>query len=127
MVGNTTMVEELKANAPDPADQVGYLLNRYVFAEPLRFAAVTIALAWKALWVRKYFSLIAVPCFAVLVWRALRRRDLVLLAFVLPPLFILLLHAATTVSTPRYSLMMIPADAAAFGLLVEQLWRRTRS
>jgi hypothetical protein len=127
MVGNTTMQAELKAAAPDPADQVGYLIHRYVLGDPFRFIAVTIALAWKGLWVRKYFSIIAVPCFAVLVWQAVRRRDGRLLAFVLPPLFILGLHAATTVSTPRYSLMMIPAYAAAFGLLAERGWRRTRS
>jgi hypothetical protein len=127
MVGNTTMQAALKAAAPNPADQVGYLIHRYVLGDPGRFIAVTIAMAWKALWVRKYFSLIAVPCFAFLVWQACRRRDMRLLAFVLPPLFILGLHAATTVSTPRYSLMMIPAYAAAFGLLVERGWRRTRS
>ena len=127
MVGNTTMQTALKAAEPDPARQVTYLLRRYVVADPLRFAAVTVAMAWKALWVRKYFSLVAVPCFAVLVWQAMRRRDAVLLAFVLPPLFVLLLHAATTVSTPRYSLMMIPAYAAGFGLLVERGWRRFRS
>lgn len=127
MVGNTSMLAELKAAAPNPADQVGYLIKRYVVAEPLRFAAVTVALAWKGLWVRKYFSIVAVPCFAVLLWGAMRRRDPVLLAFVLPPVFILLLHAATTVSTPRYSLMMIPVYAAAFGLLIERGWRRARS
>ncbi len=127
MAGNTTMQAELKAAAPNPADQVGYLIHRYVFGDPFRFIAVTIALAWKGLWVRKYFSLVAVPCFAALVWQAFRRRDPRLLAFVLPPLFILGLHAATTVSTPRYSLMMIPAYAAAFGLLAERVWRRIRS
>ena len=130
MVGNTLMVQQLAANAPNPADQVAYLLHRYTFAHPLRFAAITLALAWKALWVRKYFSLIAVPCFAVLTWRAIRQRDAARLAFVMPPLFILLLHAATTVSTPRYSLMMIPAYAAAAGLLAEpwlmRAWRRLR-
>ena len=73
-------------------------------------------MAWKSLWVRKYFSLVAVPFFAVMVWRAVRRRDWVRLAFVLPPLFIVALHAATTVATPRYSLMLVPAYAAAFGL-----------
>ena len=127
MVGNGPMQDELKAAAPNPANQVSYLIHRYVLGDPLRFIAVTIAMAWKALWVRKYFSIVAVPCFAVLVWQAVRRRDLRLLAFVLPPLFILGLHAATTVSTPRYSLMMIPAYAAGFGLLVERFWRRTRS
>jgi hypothetical protein len=130
MVGNTVMVRELAANAPDPRAQVSYLLHRYTFAHPLRFIAVTLALAWKALWVRKYLSLIAVPCFAVMAWRAVRRGDAPRLAFVLPPLFVLLLHAATTVSTPRYSLMMIPVYAAAIGLLagplVTRAWRRLR-
>ncbi len=116
MVGNTTMVQELAANAPNPADQVGYLLHTYVWPHPFRFAAVTVVMAWKSLWVRKYFSLVAVPFFAVMVWQAVRRRDRLRLAFVLPPLFVLALHAATTVATPRYSLMLVPAYAAAFGL-----------
>jgi hypothetical protein len=116
MVGNTTMVRELAANAPNPADQVGYLLRTYVLPHPVRYAAVTVVMAWKSLWVRKYFSLVAVPFFAVMVWQAVRRRDRLRLAFVLPPLFVLALHAATTVATPRYSLMLVPAYAAAFGL-----------
>ncbi len=116
MVGNTTMVQDLAKNAPNPADQVGYLLRRYALAAPLRFALVTLVMAWKALWVRKYFSLVTVPLFAVIVWQAVRRRDRLWLAFVLPPLFVLALHAATSVATPRYSLMLIPCYAAAFGL-----------
>ena len=118
MVGNTTMVQELAHNAPDPSDQVGYLLRTYVWPHPVRFAAVTVVMAWKSPWVRKYFSLVAAPFLAVMLWQAVRRRDRLRLAFLLPPLFILGLHAATTVSTPRYSLMLIPAYAAAFGLAV---------
>jgi 4-amino-4-deoxy-L-arabinose transferase-like glycosyltransferase len=116
MVGNTAMVHELAANAPNPADQVPYLLHHYIGPHPLRFLAVTLVMAWKALWVRKYFSLVTVPFFAVMTWRALRHGDAVRLAFVLPPLFILALHAATTVATPRYSLNLVPCYAAAFGL-----------
>jgi hypothetical protein len=116
MVGNTTMVQQLNAAAPDPADQVPYLLRTYVWPHPMRFFAVTIVLAWKSLWVRKYFSLVAFPFLAVFVWQAVQRRDAVRLAFVLPPLFIVALHAATSVATPRYSLVLVPAYAAAFGL-----------
>ncbi len=117
MVGNTTMVQELAQNAPDPATQVGYLLHRYALPHPFRFAAVTLVMAWKSLWVRKYFSLVAAPFLAVMLWRAVRRRDPLWLAFLLPPLFVVALHAATTVATPRYSLMLVPAYAAAFGLV----------
>lgn len=117
MVGNTTMIQELAAEAPRPADQVGFLIRQYVLPHPFEFAAVSVVMAWKSLWVRKYFSLVAVPFFAVMVWQAVRRRDRVILAFVLPPLFVLLLHAATTVATPRYSLMLVPAYAASFGLV----------
>ena len=52
-----------------------------------------------------------------MLWQAVRRRDRLRLAFVLPPLFILGLHAATSVATPRYSLILVPAYAAAFGLV----------
>ena len=117
MVGNTTAVQELAANAPNPADQVGWLLGHYVWPHPFRFAAVTLVMAWKSLWVRKYFSLVAAPFLAVLLWRVAaaagrgaagacccRRCSCVLL------------HAATTVATPRYSLMLVPAYAIAFGL-----------
>ena len=118
MVGNTTMVQDLAQNAPDPADQVGYLLRRFVWPHPFHYAAVTLVMAWKSLWVRKYFSLVAVPFLAAMLWRAVRRRDGLHLAFLLPPLFVLALHAATTVATPRYSLMLVPAYAVAFGLVV---------
>ena len=131
MVGNTAMVQELAAHAPAPADQVGYLLRTYLWPHPWRFAAVTLVMAWKSLWVRKYFSLVAVPFFAVLAVRAVRRRDGPRLALVLPPLFVLALHAATTVATPRYSLMLVPAYAAAFGLAagpwLQRGWHRLRA
>ena len=125
MAGNTAMVQELAQNAPDPKDQVGYLLGRYVWPHPLRFAAITSVMTWKTLWVRKYFSVVAMPFFALMVWRAVRQRDPARLAFVLPPLFILLLHGATSVGTPRYSLMMIPVFAASFGIVAGPWITRT--
>ncbi len=116
MVGNTTMIEQLRAAAPDPAQQVPYLFRSYVWPHKLRFAAITLVMAWKSLWVRKYFSLVAFPFLVALGVRAVRRRDPAILAFLLPPLFIVALHAATSVATPRYSLMLVPAYAAAFGI-----------
>jgi hypothetical protein len=118
MVGNTTAVQEMTAAAPNPADQVGWLLRQYVWPHPFRFTAVTLVMAWKSLWVRKYFSLVAAPFLAVMLWQAVRRRDRLRLAFLLPPLFVVGLHAATTVATPRYSLMLVPAYAIAFGLVI---------
>jgi hypothetical protein len=117
MVGNTTMVQQMAADAPNPADQVGYLVRTYALPHPFRFAAVTLVMAWKSLWVRKYFSLIGVPFFFVMAWQTIRHRDAARLAFVLPLLFVVALHAATTVATPRYSLILVPAYAAAFGLV----------
>lgn len=118
MVGNGPALADLRRNAPDPASQVPYLLRWFVLSAPLHFLAVTLALAWKGLWVRKYFSLVGVPFFLAMLARAIRRRDGPGLAFLLPPTFILLLHAATTVSTPRYSLILIPAYATAFAAAV---------
>ncbi len=124
MVGNTTMVQDLRAAAPNPADQVPYLLRTYVWPHPFRFAAITLVMAWKSLWVRKYFSLVAFPFLVALSLRAVRRRDPALLAFLLPPLFIVALHAATSVATPRYSLIMVPLYAAAFGVFAGPVLQR---
>ncbi len=131
MIGNTAMVQKLADEAPNPADQVGVLLRQYVWPHPFHFAAVTAVMAWKSLWVRKYFSLVAAPFLFVMIWQAVRRRDRLRLAFVLPPLFVVALHAATTVATPRYSLMLVPAYAAAFGLVagpfLQRQWQRVRA
>ena len=123
MVGNTAMLAELRANAPDPDTQVGYLFSHHIVPDLQRFLAVTVVMAWKGLWVRKYFSLVTVPFFLVFAVRAVWRRDPARLAFFLPPLFLLALHAATSVSTPRYSLMLIPAYAASFAIALTS-WRR---
>ena len=127
MAGNTAMLAELRANAPDPDAQVGYLLRRYVLPDLPRFIAVTVVMAWKGLWIRKYFSLVTVPFFLVFAVRSFRRWDSARIAFVAPPLFLLALHAATSVNTPRYSLMLIPAYAGAFALGVDAFWRRVRT
>ncbi len=117
MVGNTSMpCRSWPPTRPTRRTRSASCLRRYVWPHPFRFAAVTLVMAWKSLWVRKYFSLVAAPFLAVMLWRALRRRDGVRLAFVLPPLFVVALHAATTVATPRYTLMLVPAYAVAFGL-----------
>ena len=127
MVGNTAMLAELRREAPEPGDQVGYLLRRYVLPDLPRFAAVTVVMVWKSLWVRKYFSLITVPFFLVFAARSFVRWNPARVAFLAPLLFLLLFHAATSVATPRYSLMLVPAYAAAFALGVDALVRRMRA
>ena len=127
MVGNTAVLAELRAAAPDPGDQVGYLLRRDIGPHLPRFAAVTVVMAWKSLWVRKYFSLITVPFFLVFAVRSFVRWDPARVTLLAPLLFLLGLHAATSVATPRYSLMLVPAYAAAFALAVDALVRRARA
>ena len=126
MVGNTAMLAELRAQAPEPDDQVGYLLRRHILPDLPRFAAVTVVMAWKSLWVRKYFSLVTVPFFLVFAVRSFVRWDPARVAFLAPLLFLLALHAATSVATPRYSLMLVPAYAASFALALPALARRLR-
>ena len=124
MVGNTAMLAELRREAPEPGDQVGYLLRRHILPDGPRFAAVTVVMAWKSLWVRKYFSLVTVPFFIVFAVRSFVRWDPARVAFLAPLLFLLLLHAAASVATPRYSLMLIPAYAAAFALALDAPLRK---
>ena len=101
MAGNNAMLAELRREAPDPSQQAGYLLRRYIMPDLPRFAAVTVVMAWKSLWVRKYFSLVTVPFFLVFAVRSFVRWDPARVAFLAPLLFLLAFHAAASVATPR--------------------------
>lgn len=130
MVGNTAMVEELRRLVPDPAAQVSYLLRRYVLPDPIWFALVSLALAWKGLWVRKFVGLPGVPLLARLCVRAWRERRWPTLAMAAPPVLMALFYGAVSVGTPRYNLDLVPcyavATGAAAGPWAARLLRRLR-
>jgi hypothetical protein len=111
--GNRVLAPETLAAAGEPSRHVGYLVRHYILAEPGRYIAVTLLLAWRGLWVGKYFALVTAPLLLARLIADIRRRQLDLLVFAAPPVFMLFFNAAVSVSIPRYNLVLIPSLSVA--------------
>jgi 4-amino-4-deoxy-L-arabinose transferase-like glycosyltransferase len=115
-IGSDITYPETMAAAGGPAHHMRYLILHGILGDLPRYAAVTLLLAWRGLWVGKYFSVICAPLLAAALLRGLRRRENALLLFAAPALFLLLLQAAVSISIPRYNIYLIPAMSIAAAL-----------
>ena len=112
------------------ADRVGgeqhvtrTLLIEDVFGHPIKHAAVTLALAWRAVFVGKLWGLTALLAFvAALVLRPDIRPAFASLSA--PAWYMLLFYAAVSVSIPRYAVCFVPIFSLSFAAL---LARRERA
>ncbi|MGH7036485.1 MAG: hypothetical protein ACREFL_22390, partial [Stellaceae bacterium] len=105
--------------AAAPLGQAGPSILSLVRADILphigSYVAVTILLAWRGLWIGRYFSVVTVP---LLFWKLCRVRDaawMALMIVAMPPVFMLLLNAAVSVSAARYNIILEPVMAIAAG------------
>jgi len=112
--GAGPLFQETLAAAGDAERHAGYLIRDRVLVEPLTHILTSAPLAWRGM-MMGYWGLIGWICAAAFLIAAptrLRRRGLLLL---LPALAVIAIHAAISVSIPRYNLIMIPALSLATG------------
>ena len=114
------LVKTLEA-AGSKKDHLNYLLRTEVFANPVRHSLVSLPLAWRGMFVDKYWGIIGWICCVWLLSRTARRREWSYWILCLPPFFLLAFHAAVSVSIPRYSVPLIPVLSLAIGLALMQL------
>jgi 4-amino-4-deoxy-L-arabinose transferase-like glycosyltransferase len=100
-----------KAGHPDSV--VGYLIRNEILAHPVKHTLVSLPLAFRAVFVSKYWGVAGLICFIVLVFRQIRKRDYALLMLSLPVWFMVAFHAFVSVSIPRYNIALIPFYAYA--------------
>jgi 4-amino-4-deoxy-L-arabinose transferase-like glycosyltransferase len=108
---------------------LGYLLQHYILAEPVKHLLVTIPMALRGAWVDHYWGFVLAPICLIFTARAFRRRDTRFLILALPAWFMLLFNAAVAVNQVRYNLMLIPPFAIAGSLAANPLlarWCRTQ-
>ena len=124
-IGNTRVYDEAFAElSREPG--TGHFL-RAILAEPVKHVAVSAALAWRAIFVSKYWGLAGLACSGLLLWRAdgaLRARFALLLA---PMAFMVAFHAAVSVSVLRYNLFLLAPYAIAMSWLVLGIGERLRA
>ena len=113
--------------AGGPEHHVGYLLRHEILAAPFKHAMVTVVLAWRGLFIEKYWGLFGWLCAGLLYVRSWRAREPGFLVLTLPPLFMVMFHAAVSISVPRYNVVLLPVLALAIAcqlhLWCGRLWR----
>lgn len=118
--------QQARAHAA-PAIATRHLIETHVLGEPLKFIGVTLLLAWRGLFVGRTLGLaglFALP-FALL-GLAPRQRE-VLAALTVFALGLALVHAAVSVSIPRYNLALIPVFSIALAWAIGHIALRVAS
>ena len=105
-----TDVYEASRERVGDANVMRDLITTHVFGEPWKYAAVTASLAWRGLFVAKYFGLIGIVCTMVVLPRGGWRFALLLM----PMVFMVGFHAAISISIERYNLFLVAALRAGY-------------
>jgi glycosyltransferase involved in cell wall biosynthesis len=87
---------------------VTWLLREYVLGDPLTHIKVTLVLAWRGIFVEKYFGLLGLMamCWALMGGLRNEQRDY-FFTMTLPVVILVFFHAFLTASIPRYNLSLL--------------------
>lgn len=103
-------------------DVLRTLIAEEVVQHPFKHALVTLALAWRGIFVAKLWGVAGLAAFlGVIVMRYPQWRVLALASA--PAWFMLVLYAAVSVSIPRYSVCFIPVFSLALGALTARVFQ----
>ncbi len=126
-----TVAPALYAKAAAEAESadavVPLLLRTEVLAAPVKHTLVSLPLAFRAIFISKYWGVVGLVCFIVLVIRQFRVSDYTLLLLSAPVWFMVVFHAFISVSIPRYNLALIPFYAYAMAWTVHAAGCAVRS
>lgn len=106
--------------ASDKAEQE---LKDAILSHPIKHIVTTLPLIYRGIWIDE-FAVITFPAFIALLVYALRRRQALLIAVLLPSLFSLVFYAAFSLNLARYQMTALPGFAIAFAFFA--LWARER-
>jgi 4-amino-4-deoxy-L-arabinose transferase-like glycosyltransferase len=112
------LYEHVKAYTGSAEAVMPYLLRTEVFENPVKHALVSLPLAWRAIFVSKYWGVAGLLCFVFVLIRRIRDGDRALLLASLPAWFMVAFHALVSISIPRYNLALIPLYAYAMAWTV---------
>ncbi len=114
--------EALAAAGPDGA--VGWLIRHKIIADLPTHAATSLALAWRGVFIAKYWGILGLAALCCVLWRArwwqpppaeTLPNPLGFVLVLAPAALIFALHAGISVNVPRYNLILLPSYALAMG------------
>jgi 4-amino-4-deoxy-L-arabinose transferase-like glycosyltransferase len=117
------VMREARAATASREAVLPYLIRTEIVEHPVKHTLVSTALAWRAVFVSKYWGITGFFCFIAIIWLAARRGEYGLLLASLPVWFMVGFHAFATVSINRYNLPLIPIYAIAMAIAVDGIGR----
>lgn len=112
----TTNLSTLEANQLAEKE-----LKMAIIEHPIKHLVTTAPLIYRGIWIDE-FAVVTFPAFIILLVCALRRRDSLLIAVLLPSLFSLVFYAAFSLNLARYQMTALPGFAVAFSYFA--MWTR---
>lgn len=106
--------------AQDVAEQE---LKDAILSRPVKHIVTTLPLIYRGIWIDE-FAVITFPAFIVLLVFALRRRNALLIAVLLPSLFSIVFYAVFSLNVARYQMTALPGLSIAFAYFA--VWTRNR-
>jgi len=108
LVGNTVVVQKVRAVVEIGGSGVGYLVREWILNDLVKHIAVTFALLWRGIFVDKWWGVIGVFLALPVAVRMVRTRQTPFLVLFAVPLFLAGFAAFVSVSIPRYNLALVP-------------------
>ena len=102
---------------------VGYWLRTEILGNPVKHTMVSVALAWRGIFVRKYWGIIGFFAYSALLIQCLRQGRYQLLLISLPVWYMVAMYAAVSASVTRYNLPLVALYSMGWGWLVHGIIR----
>ena len=106
--GDEILRETIKATKGTHQSPVTYLVKQRVLNQPLKHTMVSVALTWRGIFIKKYWGIMGWVCSIWLLGRLLLQRRFAFIYLWSPALFLVVFHAAVSVSIPRYNTILLP-------------------
>nr|WP_321983588.1 hypothetical protein [uncultured Lichenicoccus sp.] len=120
-IGNGPLMQQTLAASGGWPHHMGYLVQHYLLAEPLRHLLVSIPLALRGMYVNHWWGVLLAPVSVWAMTKAWRSRNWPVLLLSLPAWFLLAFNAVVAVNQPRYNLLLVLPFSLAGALLCERL------
>ena len=124
--GNHDLIDQTREAAGGVDKQLSYLVRTYIIKHPLKHFLVTLSLAWRGMWVGKYWGLVAIPIFWAVVIYAIKNRWWDFIVFSFPAWFMLGFNAFVSVNVVRYNIVLLPCLAIAASWSIVSLYYKAR-
>ena len=103
---------------------LSYLLKNEVLQHPIKHSLVTLALAWRGIFIAKYWSVLGLACSAGFLVDTIKKNNWTFAVILLPMVFMVAFHAAISVSISRYNLFLMAPYAIGMAWFFDNLAAR---